>query len=53
VNLPDLLPFKPRFNATDPLDPKYHPRYDLNVDGGINLLDLLPFKPFFNVSCTP
>jgi hypothetical protein len=53
VNLLDLLPFKPHFGATDPLDPKYDPRFDLNIDNAINLLDLLPFKPFFNLSCTP
>jgi hypothetical protein len=52
VNLLDLLPFKPHFNATYP-DPLYEVRYDLNTDNAINLLDMLPFKPFFNLSCTP
>jgi hypothetical protein len=53
VNLLDLLPFKPHWNARDPLDPKYDPRFDLNMDGAIDLLDLLPFKPFFRLSCSP
>jgi hypothetical protein len=53
VNLLDMLPFKPHFGATNPSDPKYDPRYDLNTDGAINLLDLLPFKPVFRLSCTP
>jgi hypothetical protein len=52
VNLLDLLPFKPHFNATYP-DLLYEERYDLNTDDAVNLIDLLPFKPFFNVSCTP
>jgi lysophospholipase L1-like esterase len=51
VNLLDLLPFKPHFNATDPLDPKYDARYDLNTDDAINLLDVLVFKPFYSLSC--
>jgi hypothetical protein len=52
VNLLDVVPFKPHFNATYP-DPLYEVRYDLNTDNAINLLDMVPFKPFFNVSCTP
>jgi hypothetical protein len=52
VNLLDLLPFKQHSRATDPSDPKYDARFDLNTDGAINILDLLPFKPFFRLSCT-
>jgi hypothetical protein len=53
VNLLDLLLFKQHFGVTDPLDPKYEARYDLNIDDAINLLDVLAFKPFFGKSCSP
>ena len=52
VDLMDLLPFKPHYGATDPSDPEYQSRYDLNMDGAIHIFDLLPFKPFFNLSCS-
>ena len=51
VNLLDLLPFKQHYGATDPTDPLYDPRYDLNTNGAVNLLDLLPFKVFYGLSC--
>ncbi|GAG43963.1 unnamed protein product, partial [marine sediment metagenome] len=51
VDLLDVLSFKPHYGATDPSDPKYDARYDLNTDGAINILDLLPFKPFFRLTC--
>jgi hypothetical protein len=51
TDIVDLLPFKPHYGATDPSDPLYDPRFDLDMDGAINTLDLLPFKSFFSVSC--
>jgi hypothetical protein len=50
VNLVDLLPFKRHFRTTDPSDPLYNARFDLNTDGAINLLDVLVFGPFFPLS---
>lgn len=47
------LPFKPHFNAADPLDLKCESRYDLSTDEAINLMYLLHFGLFFNESCTP
>ena len=51
INISDLVPFKPHFGATDPSDPIYDTRYDLNMSGSINISDLVPFKPFFGMSC--
>jgi hypothetical protein len=53
ANLLDLLPFKSHYKATEPSDPLYDPRYDLNLDEVIDLPDLLPLKLFINLSCTP
>jgi hypothetical protein len=45
VDVLDVLQCKSHFGATDPSDPRYDARHDLNVGSAINILDLLPFKP--------
>jgi len=52
VNISDLIPFKPHYEAMDP-DPNYDARFDLNEDGAIQITDLVPFKPFYLQNCTP
>jgi uncharacterized surface anchored protein len=55
VTVIDLVPgFKQAFGATDASDPRYDPRYDLNLNGAINISDLVPgFKLSFGLTCAP